>query len=137
MILDIFLDSKIELHRIMSGVAEDHCLAMAVYLLSPVVKEVVHDHLDFLLDGEVMGLVVSEKSSLRVVFKKGWVLLGVLYELKCLLDSHVVLKDVENETFLNGLFHGIDVERMVFSVLFLSSKGLKRLPNRSCREGEE
>ena len=50
----------------------------------------------------------------------------ILRDLETGLIGHVVLENVQNEAFLNGLTHGIDMEGMEGAILPLGSEDFQR-----------
>ena len=60
-----------------------------------------------------------------------------LCNLKAGVIGHVVLKHIQNETFLNSLLHGIDMEGMERPVFVFCSKHFKSLSLGRCGKGKE
>ena len=109
----------------------------------------------FLGDNLFMKMIYHHRgllgNNVRIPFDKGAQFLlspllvkhGVVFHLFGNLiptvDGHVILQHIQDEAFLNGLFHGIDMEGPVFdlAVFFIRrAKHLFRLVFRRSRKGE-
>ena len=61
----------------------------------------------------------------------------VLRNLEAGFVGHIVLQNIENEAFLNGLMHAVDMERPEAAIRHGHAEHLQRGILRGCREGKE
>ena len=101
--------------------------------------EMVYHHRRFL--GNDIGIPFDKGAQflLSPLLVKHGVVFHLFDNLIPTVDGHVILQHIQDEAFLNGLFHGIDMEGPVFdlAVFFIRrTKHLFRLVFRRSRKGE-
>ena len=139
---NVLLDSQIVAHCVSAAVCYDHCLALAVDLIAAVFQKVCHDHLGFLGDGVAVLLVILEQCAGGLPFDQLRVVLRHTDQLECLLDGGVVGQHIQNIMLLDGLPHGVHMERCLdgFAIRLytdLRAEVFDGLPLRSCSKGKE
>ena len=86
------------------------CLAVNFLLGNYLLMEMLNHHGGFLFDGEGGTYDKTPKFLLRPFFVEHGVILDGLHQAIKAVDGCIVGEYIENESFLNGLLHGIDME---------------------------
>ena len=83
--------------------------------------EVIHHHGSLLGDHIRISLDKATQFFLGALFVEHRIVLDLLGNLIPAVDRRIVLQDVKDEAFLNGLLHGVNMERSVldFAILFI------------------
>ena len=109
--LDITLDSEIVAHSVGTAVCNDHGFTLAVNLITAVIQKVCHNHFGFLCNGVAMLFIILEQRTGGLTLNQLRVVLGYTNQLERFLDGGIVGKNVQNIMLLDGLPHGINMER--------------------------
>src|SRR4051812_31362632 len=89
-------------------------------------------HLGLLSEVVWMETYETGQRTCGFAFVELGIVLNGLYELEVGLIGRVVLQDIENEAFLNGLPHAVNVKWFWLTHGIRAAKALKRLVLRSC-----
>src|SRR5580704_12673525 len=89
---------------------DHHSLGLAGHLGHDMAPEVLDDHLDLLADCRRVQMGKAGDLALRLFSLEDGVVFDNLFKLVIGLVGHVVLQDVEDESLLDCLAHGIKVE---------------------------
>ena len=109
--LNVTLDSEIVAYGVGTAVCNDHGFALAINLITAVIQEVCHNHFGFLCNGVAMLLIILEQRTGGLTLDQLWVVLGYPNQLERFLDGGIVGKNIQNIMLLDGLPHGINMER--------------------------
>ena len=135
--LEVVVDGAVVAHRGQPGRGHHHHLPLAADGRAGLLAEGLHNELRLLL--QVVGVEFLEAP--RRLHRRGGRHLGVvgdaLGQLVVVAVGGVVQKHVQDEAFLDGLPHGVDVERADPAVGQLLAEELERLGLRRGGEGEE
>ena len=73
--------------------------------------EVLHHNGGFLMDRIAIGFHIIPENCLGTLFIEFGVILDGFRQLIIALHRGVILQNIQNEAFLNGLLHGVNVVR--------------------------
>ena len=100
-----------------------HCAGLSVQLLlsDDLLMEVIHHHGSLLGDDIRIPLDKGTQFFLGALFVEHRIVLDLLGNLVPAVNRRIVFQDVKDEAFLNGLLHGVNMERPVldFAILFI------------------
>ena len=134
LLLGIVLKSLTVLHSALSGCGDDHCLCHAAEFGHYGCAEMLHDDLHPLGNVRFMQLHETGNLSLCIDCFAPRVFFDFLVDLIESVISRVVLKHIKNKSFLNGLLHGIDMERFTLTFCVQTTE---QLNGRRLRCGSE
>ena len=113
------------LHRTSPGFSDNHCLCLTAKLFHDRITEMLHDDFNPLSYIRLMELDEPCNLPLGVTGLHRRIVLYLLVELEESAVSNIVLQYVQDESFLNGLLHGVDVESFTFSLWIDGTENLK------------
>ena len=135
--LQVSFDLMVIANRRKSGGSDNHHLTLPADLVLCYVSEGLHDNGCLLL--KVIGMQFFKAPDGLNGLCGGYfrVVRGILGNLEASFVCGVVLQHIQNKTFLNGLPHGVNVERVERAVRIFFPKHLQRFILWRSSEGEE
>ena len=134
---DVALECLHVAHRVEARRRDDHRLGPPAEMPLHVLAEVLDHHLGLLLDVVRVQAHELGQRPRRLLLRQVRVILDRLHQPVIGRVGGVVLHHVEDETFLDGLPHGVEVKRLRQPVRALAPEQLQRLALRRGGEGEE
>ena len=115
---------------------DNHCLGLATQFLHDGGAEMLYNDLDPLRDIGIMQLYKAGDLSLGCVGLTAGIILNFLIDLVEGRVFGVILQYIQNETFLDGLLHGVDMESLPLTFGVQATKELNGGRLRSGGKGE-
>ena len=105
----------------LDAAGDDHGsgLAADLSLSDDLLVKVADHHIRLFRDGERLAFHKGAQLLLRLLLVEHWVIFHNFFEPVIAVDGRVVFQHVQNETFLNSLLHGVDVERPMLHLALL------------------
>ena len=134
----IFFDCKIVANSIRTTIRNNHRLPLPVNLETPILNEVRHNHFRLVGNGMSVFSVITNQDFQSRTFYKFRIVFRYFYKLKRFFNGRIIRQNVQNEPFLDGLLHRINVERLVaFLFVIIRTKQFKRFICRCSRKRKE
>ena len=132
----ILLERLAVFHGALARRRNDHCLGLSAELVHDRCPEMLHDNLYALGNVRLVQLHKPGYLPLGIIGLAARVIFDFLVDLEEGRVFRVVLENVQNEAFLDGLLHGVDVESLPLSVGIQASEKLDGGWLRRCGESE-
>ena len=106
-------DCLIILNSPADGAGYNHCSRFSadLTLCNYFTMEVLHHNGGFLMDRIAIGFHIIPENCLGTLFIEFWVILNSFRQLIIALYRGVILQNIQNEAFLDGLLHGVNIVR--------------------------
>ena len=125
-----FIDGIVILNATGDAGRHNHrtCLPADFPFCNDLLVEVVNHHSRFLGNGVAVAFHKASEFLLRPLFIEHRIVLDGFHQFIETVDGRIVFQHIQNKAFLDGLFHGIDMERSVLdgiTILIRNTEGFQ------------